>query len=147
MIEKYLIFIAIDICNLGPPKVIKCAIKNLRITPQNACKKRRNFKTMAEIDSSFFYLCCETTYVFWQHVLPLNLYNCVNSYLDTNPITNVIPAKNKHHQSVNIYSQEIEILMEQLKVNNMSKECNIPQTSYLGKCTSQNIAQFCQETL
>lgn len=53
MIEKYLIFIAIDICNLGPPKVIKCAIKrleNLRITPQNACKKRRNFKTMAEID-------------------------------------------------------------------------------------------------
>ena len=63
MIEKYLIFIAIDICNLGSPNVIKCAIKNLRITPQNACKKRRNFKTMAEIDSS--YLCCETTYVFW----------------------------------------------------------------------------------
>ena len=42
----------------------------------------------------FLYLCCETSNVFWQHVLPLNLLNCVNS----NPVTNVTQAKNKHHQ-------------------------------------------------
>ena len=48
---------------------------------------------------------CEASNVFWSHVLPLNLLNCVNSNLDTNPITNVTQAKNKHHQPVNKYSQ------------------------------------------
>ena len=62
---------------------------SLRITPQNASKRRRNLE---EIDSS--YLCCETSNVFWYLVLPLNLLNCVNS----NPVTNVTQAKNKHHQ-------------------------------------------------
>ena len=28
--------------------------------------------------------------------------------------------------------------MEELKGNNMSKECDIPYASYSGKCTSQN---------
>ena len=28
--------------------------------------------------------------------------------------------------------------MEEVKVNNMSKECDIPSASCLGKCTSQN---------
>ena len=62
---------------------------SLRIRPQNASKRRRNLE---EIDGS--YLCCETSNVFCWHVLPLNLLNCVNS----NPVTNVTQAKNKHHQ-------------------------------------------------
>ena len=41
--------------------------------------------------------------------------NCVNSSLDTNPITNVTQAKNKHNQPLNTYSHEIEILWKNLK--------------------------------
>ena len=49
-----------DICISGNSEGNQVRCYSLRITPQNASKRRRNLE---EIDSS--YLCCETSNVFW----------------------------------------------------------------------------------
>ena len=77
-----------DICLSGTSEGNQVRCYSLRITPKNASKRRRNLE---EIDSSAVKL---PTYFGSMYVLPLNLLNCVNS----NPVTNVTQAKNKHQK-------------------------------------------------